>query len=502
MPIHSNRSVATRLRRVAMSLCAIASISLPAVAGAQGLVFGQGVPIDQLTPVPIYQVTMPWVRAIYDTLVVWEGGKAVPSLAQSWEVSSDNTVYTLKLHSGVTFHNGAPLTVQTVVDNFQWAADPKNRVNGTGIYKGAEFSSPAPDEVRIKFTRPTPQALATMALMPIIDLKANIATAPNGTGPFKVASFASGSDLKLVRNDQYWDKTRMPELPSYELRILPDNAAAMAALVSHQIDGIAFPDFRQIAAMKKAGIEMVAQKPSANFVLRVNASKGPLANKKLRQALSFAIERKVFADKMVGGIGDPTCSAYPKDSVAYEKSIDADCKFDLAKAKQLLTEAGFGNGLTLTMLVSSVRQPEWATYAPLFQEDLAKIGVKLNLLEVSPSIMQQRVSSGDYELQGVWYGWGTFDPAFLFVDEAFAPTVNTAWFREPAYLDMIEAAQAETDPAARLEKYRAINKYILDQAFMIPVSSRPYIYAIRPGVTGFAFDEFGMAYVNKTKVAQ
>src|SRR5690606_5518243 len=152
---------------------------------------------------------------------------------------------------------------------------------------------------------------------------------------------------------------RAPELPSYEIRILPDNAAAMAALVSHQIDGIAYPDFRQLPSLKEAGIELLAQKPSAQFVLRVNASKGPLADRKVRQALSAAIQRSVFAERMVGGYGDPTCSPYPKDSVVYEPSIDADCRFDLDKARTLLAEAGYGSGLELNLLVSSVRQPEW-----------------------------------------------------------------------------------------------------------------------------------------------
>jgi ABC-type transport system substrate-binding protein len=382
----------------------------------------------------------------------------------------------------------------------KWAADPKNRVNGSGVYKGAEFSTPSSDTVRIKFVRGTPQALSILALTPIVDLKADLATAPNGTGPYKVASFASGSDLKLLKNDNYWNKGNAPELPAYEIRILPDNAGAMAALISHQIDGIAYPDFRQLSQLKSAGIELIAQKPSAQFVLRVNASKGPLADKRVREALSFAIRRDVFAKKMVGGMGDPTCSPYPKASVVYDPSIDANCKFDLDKAKQLFTEAGFGSGLTLSMLVSSVRQPEWAAYAPLFQEDLAKIGVKLKLEEVAPQVMQQHVSSGDYELQGVWYGWGSFDPALFFVDEAFAPNVNTSWFRQPAYQQMVDDAQAEPDPKARLEKYRKLNEYMVDQAFMIPVSSRPYIYAIRPGVSGFSFDQFGMANVNKTHI--
>src|SRR5690606_37129769 len=103
------RKPATRdARRLVLAaaacLAALGGQSAGYAAEREVLVLGQGVPISQLTPVPIYQVTMPWVRAIYDALVIWEDGKAVPSLAASWEVSDDFTVYTLKLQPGVTFH--------------------------------------------------------------------------------------------------------------------------------------------------------------------------------------------------------------------------------------------------------------------------------------------------------------------------------------------------------------------------------------------------------------
>jgi len=280
----------------------------------------------------------------------------------------------------------------------------------------------------------------------------------------------------------------------------PDNASLMAALSSGQVQILAFPDFRQLTVLEGQGIQLVSQDAPGNFMLRINAAAdGAVSDARVRRALSYAINRPVFSQLMTGGKSIPTCSHFPPASPAYTPEVDEACEFNLDKAKELLAEAGYADGLTIEYLAGTVRQPELTGYVPIFQEDLAKIGVTLTIEDLSSQALGDRVQADDFEVVGDWYPWGVFDPAVFFIGPSFAPN-NLSNFTDPAYLEMLDAAQAEVDQDKRLAMYQDINRYLSEQSFIIPIGTRPYIYAVRPEVTGFGLDLFGMAFYNDVRM--
>ena len=493
-----------RMRRMVLgvtsALALVAGCALPAMA-ADGPTLSVGVstPVNQLIPHSVFQGTMPWIHTLFDALVYWRDGGPQPQLAESWEASDGGKVLTVKLRPGVTFHDGKPLTAQIVVDNLTWATDPAHNVTGNAFLKTGTFTAVDDLTVKLEFPIPAPQITTVLAVLPIMDLTSDIVSAPNGTGPFKLTEFIPGTSITLERNDNYWDKDHMPEVGTLTFPMYPDNASLMAALQSGQINILAFPDFRQLTTLEGQGMQLVSQTPPGSFMLRINSSKGPLADKRVRQALSYTINRPVFSKLMTGGKSTPTCSHFPPDSPVYTPEVDQNCAFDLDKAKALLTEAGHGDGLTINYIAGTVRQPELTGYVPIWQEDLAKIGVKLNIEDLSSSVISDRVNSGNYEVTGDWYPWGVFDPAVFFIGPSFAPN-NLEKFTDPDYLKMLTDAQAETDATKRLDMYKDINRYLADQDFIVPIATRPYIYAVRPEVTGFSLDPFGMAYYNDVKM--
>jgi peptide/nickel transport system substrate-binding protein len=483
-----------------LALALALGASLPALA-QQGptLTVGVSTPVNQLIPHSVFQGTMPWIHTMYDALVFWGDGPT-PQLAESWQMSDDSRTLTVKLRPGVTFHDGKPLTAQIVVDNLTWATDPANNVTGNAFLKTGTFTAVDELTVTLAFPIPAPQILTVLAVVPIMDLTSDIVSSPNGTGPFKLAEFIPGTSMSFVRNEDYWDKDRLPEVARLDFPMYPDNASLMAALSSGQVQILAFPDFRQLTVLEGQGMQLVSHDPPGSFMLRVNAAEGsPVADPRVRRALSYAINRPVFSQLMTGGKSTPTCSHFPPASPAYTPEVDAACEFNLDKAKQLLTEAGYGDGVTIEYLAGTVRQPELTGYVPIFQEDLAKIGVTLSIEDLSSQALGDRVRAGDYQVAGDWYPWGVFDPAVFFIGPSFAPN-NLSRFTDPAYLEMLTAAQGEVDQTKRLGMYQDINRYLAEQNFIIPIATRPYIYAVRPEVTGFGLDPFGMAFYNDVRM--
>ncbi|MEC3853139.1 ABC transporter substrate-binding protein [Paenarthrobacter ureafaciens] len=464
----------------------------PGGSGGSGVfTLGQSAPINNLIPHNFQQSNMTWDRAIYDALVTFEDGKAKPNLAREWTVTPDGRSYTFTLRDNVKFADGKAFDAQVVADNIAWASDPKNIVSGSAVLKAAAVVVNSATSVTLTFPTATPQLLDLLAVVPMMDLTADLATKPNGTGPYKLDSFVPNSALTLTRNDDYWNAEAKPKASGYTVKVFSDNASAQAALSSGQIQALAFPAFNQISALKSAGNKIVSADAPGNFMLRVNVKAGPLADQKVRQALSKAIDRAAFVKVGTADQSQATCSAYPPGSGVYEPSADDNCKYDLEAAKQLLTEAGYSQ-LTLSVDTSSVRQPELAAYMPILQEQLASIGVTLKINDLTATVMSQNVTTSNYELSTDWYPWGNADPALLFISRTWTPDMTFQNFVDPAYTAMVSAAQGEMDPAKRKALYSDLNEYLMEQSFVIPIATRPYVYAVSPKASGFEMDPLGM----------
>jgi peptide/nickel transport system substrate-binding protein len=490
------KTVSPRSGRHLLGLAVTVSILAmtgPATA-VEGPTFSIGVstPINQLIPFPPYQMTMPWIHSMTDALVAWRDGGPVPALAESWEMSDDQKTLTVKLRQGVTFHDGKPLVAQNVVDILRWASDPANRATGSAFLATGTFTAVDDATVKLEFPLASPQVITVLAVIPIVDLTSDLVSKPNGTGPFKVTEFIPSTSLTLERNDNYWDKEHIPEIGTLQFPMFPDNASLMAALQSGQINALGFPDFRQLSNLEAQGMQLVTDAAPGNFMIRVNTTDEALSDRRVREALSLSINREVFSQLMTGGKSTPTCSIFPPDSPVYTPESDEGCTQDLDAAKALLEEAGYGDGLTLGYMAGTVRQPELTGFVPIWQEDLAKIGVTLEIEDLASAVLTERTMAMDYDLTGDWYPWGVFDPAVFFIGPSFAPN-NLEGFREQAYLDMLDAAQSEVDQAKRLDMYKDLNRYMVEQRFIIPVATRPYFYAVRPEISGFKIDPFGMA---------
>jgi peptide/nickel transport system substrate-binding protein len=467
-----------------------------ASASSSTFVMGQTSAINNLIPEPLNLTVEPWERALFDTLITLNNSRQpVPSLAVSWDVNTAQTSYVLNLRQGVKFSNGEPLTAQVVANNLTWATKPVNDVFGGPVLKTATITVASPSSVKVTFPIPTPEFLYLLDGLPIMDISSSLAVIggsdhPIGTGPFVLQSFVPGSSVTMTRNPGYWDKAAIPAVKTYEVRVFPDNVSMQTALTTGQIQGLAFPPLTELASLKKAGDVIASVAPTGSFALEVETKTGPLADEKVREALSLAIDRAAFAKDYTAGQSTPTCSIYPPDSEVYQPSVDASCKYDPQAAKALLAAAGQSN-LRFTIITDPPRYAEETAYLPILQNDLAAIGVKMTIDEEDNTLFAEDLLSGHYEVAVNFTAWGDLDPSAQFLSGAFAPALNTENFSSPTYTALVAHAQSVTSQAERLQLYRQLNEYMMQEAFVIPIATHPYIYAVNAQDRGFQLDPLG-----------
>ena len=200
-----------------------------------------------------------------------------------------------------------------------------------------------------------------------------------------------------------------------------------------------------------------------------NVTFKPLDDKRVRQALSFALDRKRINDTVLFGTGKARSLPWPDGSPAYEQSKDDFYTFDLDKAKSLLQEAG-ATSLQLDFVFANTL-PEYVQMAQIYQADLDKIGVKLNIKQLELGVLFDQIHSQTYNgLYTLSDQWANMEPISLFTSGASANVGgNNAGFKDPHYAELVSQASGEPDAAKRRQLYSQINDYLLDQAFMLPI---------------------------------
>jgi peptide/nickel transport system substrate-binding protein len=337
----------------------VLSLLVLALAFAAGSVFAQGKGTlnfglsgnpDTLDPHKTSgTLTFQVLKSFYDTLIEPDPkGNLVPALAESWTVSADSKTWTFKLRKGVVFHNGQPFTSKDVKATFE-----RIKAKETASAKASEFSLIAgittPDDYTVVFTLSSPYTplLASLAsgwgaILPsgLIASGHNFASEPVGTGPFKFEKWVRDNKITMTRNDNYWMKG-LPKLQAVEFNIVPERAVQVQGLLSGAIEAVEFVDPEDLPLFQgNPKVTIKKGLSSLIMVMGINNSRAPLDDLRVRQAISYAIDKQTVLDVAYGGgqVGHTfmdTGNAYYSDFPYYP--------YNPEKAKQLLKEAGVGN---------------------------------------------------------------------------------------------------------------------------------------------------------------
>jgi peptide/nickel transport system substrate-binding protein len=415
----------------------------------------------------------------YDTLARYDDNlKPQPQLAESWDVSSDLKQVTLNLRKGVMYHSGREFTADDVVWNLKRALDPKITVGIITGFFGQDPTFTAKDKytVVMQTSQPWPTVYDMLHVVNMLDkentdVASNAQTKAVGTGPFVLQEYRQGESMRFTKNPNYWQSGK-PYLDEILVNVRSDAQSMVADLESgntHLIFQPTLQDFQRLKADAKYQAQFL--KPAAGmYQIQPNVTFKPLDDKRVRQALKYALDRKRIADTVLLGLVGPEDLPWPTNSPAYEEAKNAMYAFDLDKAKALLTQAGVSD-LQLDFVYAPTT-PEYATIAQIYQSDLAKIGVTLNVknMEIAAlfDVIHHQKYNGFYTLND---SWAAMEPvSMLAVGASLNPKINNAGFKDEQYTQLVAQTAAEPDAAKRKQMYSQLNDFILDQAFGFPIA--------------------------------
>ena len=414
---------------------------------------------------------------IYESLLSRDSdNKVQPGLAKSWDISKDGKTYTFHLNSNMCFSNGDKLDA----DDVAWSI---NQLKEKQYYNANQVASldkaEAVDANTVKLTLSTPDSnllwylTGRPGLVFDKNAKYNAKTEAVGSGPYTVESFDSASKMVLKANPKYWGTAHKPATQNVVIRFLTDDNAAVNALKSGDVDVLSPVNATLAKSLDASTYTVSAADGSDKFVLAFNCTNDKLKDKRVRQAIRYAINHKeIIASR--GNVDYALGGPIPSVDPGYE-DLTGLYPYNVDKAKELMKEAGYTTDkpLRLTLTYANTYGTELGDQ---LKSQLAKIGIDLKIDYVEFSTWLQNVhANGDYELSLVdhaeshdFYKWTTPDYYYHYdgkqAQKLYAKALEATDEADSAkYLKQAAKAVSEDAPADWLFGYRvtvAVNKHV------------------------------------------
>jgi peptide/nickel transport system substrate-binding protein len=499
---------------VALLLGVFSSLSPIGAAGFKSVInFGVNRAADDLDPVTQDANPNLWAfMQIYQQLVRVNaaGDGFVPDLATSWNVSADGKIWTFKLRPDAVFSTGDPVTSADVVWTLQRAHD----LDGPWQWalEGVQ-SITAVDAHTVAITLKEPFApfLSDVSLFSnsIGSVKAfksasheEISNHPIGSGPYMLVDWKKGEQLTMRANPHYYVRG-LPRTPELHIIYIPDDNTRVIALQSGRVDGVDYPPFSLLAALRgDPRIDVLLNPSTAVQHVEINVTQPPLNNVKLRQALSYATDRDAIVKAVCYGACTPATSFLPITTPFFDKQLRA-YTYDVAKAQALLRESGVPTPVHLTVMLASGNADQ-QTAATLLKAEWSKIGVNLDIAPIDRAAATQRMRALDYQVAiGGWTN-DVPDPSELAsyeFDYVTAKSYHTGYQSE-AMTALIKQGERELDQAKRRQIYYRMQEMAIADAPLIWLYYAPYTDALNKNVKGFVQLTTGPWIFTNVTVAQ
>jgi peptide/nickel transport system substrate-binding protein len=477
--------MSSRLKRFAVGMLAATALSITA-ADARSIKWARSG--DALTLDPHAQNEGPTAnvnRQIYEPLVERDRtGKLLPTLAVSWKITDDPTVWEFKLRQGVKFHNGAAFDADDVVFSLDRARQPTSDYKGylTSVEKVTKVDA---HTVHIKTKGPNPilvQNLTNLFMMDkewseanntqkVQDFKnkeENFAVRnANGTGPFALASREPDVKTVFKRHEAYWGRREFPvEITELTLTPIKADATRVAALLSGEVDFVQDVPVQDVERLKSAPKVTVTVGPENRTIflgmdvgskeLRSSDVKGknPFADQRVRQAMNMSINRDAIQRVVMRTQSVPAGAIVPPFVNGYTKQLDTAPKPDNAKAKALLAEAGYPNGFSVSFHCPNDRYLNDEAICQAAVGMLGQIGIKANLVSQSKSLHFPLIQKAEIDFYLLGWGVPTYDSEYILSFLYHTRTDKYGSWNATRYSNaeadkLIEALSSETDLAKR-----------------------------------------------------
>ncbi|MBS0539195.1 MAG: ABC transporter substrate-binding protein [Proteobacteria bacterium] len=507
-----------------VAAAALLACSLPVLfqeAAAQDLKIGLKTEPSSLDPqyhnlAPNNQIA----SQIFDPLIAKDARQLpIPALAVSWKAVSD-TVWEFKLRPGVKFHDGSPFTAQDVVFTYERAAKVPNSPSPFTLMtrQMTKIEIVDPFTLRITTAAPAPLLPLDLSALPILSHTAAAGGAPEGkttaemnrgeglvgTGPFKFADWKRGAELVLTRNDDYWGPK--PAWEKVTFKPLTNAASRVAALLAGDVDLIEDPPTADLPKLRKDPKVTLAEAVSSRVIYigldqsadpspGIPDAKGPdgkvrnpLKDKRVRAALSLAIDRKGIVDKVMEGVGQPAGDFLPFPAFGTSKTTQPD-RYDPAEAKKLLAEAGYPNGFSITLGTPNGRYINDLRVAQAVASMWSRIGVKTEVEATAPPVFFK--NRDEYKYSAYLAGWGADSGEMSNPLRSLVATpnrergmggTNRGRYSNPAMDAKLEEAMRTVDDKKREVLLQEASRLVMADHGLLPLHFELSVWAMRRGL--------------------
>ncbi|MDP2918957.1 MAG: peptide ABC transporter substrate-binding protein [Dehalococcoidia bacterium] len=457
-------------------------------------------------------------------------------------ISADGKTYTFKLKNNVTWSDGKKVTAKDFEYSIKRMLSPDLAAEYASFYfgiaggeayytatdKSAAEKAALKDKVgvkaiddttlEIKLVDPLPHFLSLMALWPVYPVREDIINQfgekwtepPNyiGNGPYIMKTWEHSDHITLVPNEKYWGTK--PFLTEITFKMITDVNAAFAAYKNNEIDIIAPPAGNEKTVMADPVLskELVRYAELVTFAFQFNLAKPPFDNKKLRQALSTAVDRAAFVDKVRSGVGKVALSWIPPGMPGHDPNLGSEYAFNVTKAKQLLSEAGYPDGKGLPQLKFQYADTgSNPLIAQFLQGQLkANLGIDLTLEPMERKAFSAAVNAETHTW--AWFGWGADYPdPQNWLPELFGTNAgnNHTNYSNKAFDDLAKKANIELNETKRLQMWADAQKMVIDDAPIVNMFYRERFVLRKPWIkghktTGMDGDVSGDMFLNEVYV--
>ncbi|MGQ0570999.1 MAG: ABC transporter substrate-binding protein [Armatimonadota bacterium] len=416
-----------------------------------------------------------------------------PQLATSYRLVT-NTIWEFKIREGVKFTNGEEMDAAAVKFSLDRIRRPDLRTP-LAIYARSFREIQVVDKYTVRVMTPIPAPvlplyMTRIGIVPPRYLQERgdeeFGRTPIGTGPYKLDRWVRGERVVLSANESYWGGR--PSAPRLVWRYIPENATRVAALGSGEVHIAATLPYRDVAGMRSRGLNVIPVNTLRTMFVQFNLLKDrPLRNKKVRQALNYAVDKDVLISTVLDGYARKLDGqVLTRDYFGYHEGLKA-YPYDPNKAKQLLTEAGFASGLTLNMTGPPERYVLGKETMQVVAAMLERVGVRVTQNYVEFGRFVQMLLSREYDDMAFW-GAATVPDADVYLGAVFLRGGAYSALASEEFDDAYNRAQRTMDLARRLELYKKAAEVLHEEVPAIFLHQQVNVFGLSPRVTGFRPD--------------
>ncbi|WP_201274114.1 ABC transporter substrate-binding protein [Microvirga brassicacearum] len=492
------------LRKALTATALMITVALPAHLTASEL--RVGFTLDALTLDPgnhRNRDTETIIRNIYDGLLTRDSKmKVVPELAESW-TQVDPVTYDFRIRSGVIFHDGSLMTADDIVFTFERLTKDGALGGQTSPRKdlvGPVASITRVDDRTVRFTLKEPWPILP-AMLPVQEViskafaekvgSQGLATQANGTGPFKLVEWRKGDTVIMERHDAYYggatDISPVGKacVDRVIFRAIPENASRVAALLAGEVDIInELPPYDMKKVEANGNTRVMKVNGTRTFFVALNNGKKPFDDPRVRKAANMAIDKALIIDRILLGTAAPLNGVMSPDAFGFNPDLPA-YKFDVEAAKKLLAEAGYPNGVDVTLDAEGPFKDVVGAIAAM----LTKAGIRAKVNVSEASTLQAKWAATGEKTGDMWFtswGNGSLDPADIFV-----PTLrsggrgNRAFYSNKEVDGLLDSANVELDQAKRADLYKKAQAIVNSEAPWIFMWLPQDLYGVSKRVSGW-----------------